>query len=203
MISVSVKNLTKHFGKRNVFSRISFEIKPGQVVAIVGENGSGKSTLFKILVGLLKPDEGKVVLRTNFGYCPQETILFDQLTLKENLIYFGSAYGLSEVEILQKAKPWLQEFKLTAYLNYLVSELSGGSKQKANLIIALLADPEILILDEPYQGLDYESFIKLWQIVHKFREERKSILLVTHLIENENQFDKIFELKQGGLYVRK
>jgi len=177
----------------------SLAIAAGESVAIVGENGSGKSTLLKIIVGLLKPDGGQVAWHGRLGYCPQELLLYDRLTVWENVQYFGAAYGLTTRDVAGTSQHLFDLLKFAQYREQLVAKLSGGTRQKLNLALALIHDPDLLVLDEPYQGFDYETYLTFLTLVDELRERGKSILVVTHLAEDNGRYGRVLKLVDGGL----
>lgn len=202
-ILLEVRNVRKAYGRRQVLREISFCVPRGQIVGITGENGAGKTTLLRIIVGLLNPDGGVVKRGARFGYCPQELAVFEALTVRENFSFFAAAYGL---ELKGTAKSWVEamnelcrRFRFASYQNALVSTLSGGTKQKLNFSLSALHDPGLLILDEPYAGFDWETYLQFWE----FAEERKSlglsVLVVSHFVYDRSKFDSILELKEGRL----
>ncbi len=196
---LSVENVAKSYGRNKVLKDVSFQMQASGLYGIVGENGSGKSTLLKIIVGELKPDNGLITAECRLGYCPQNTLLFSQLTVEEHFKYFAAAYKIDK-EIYYKQSEYLMDyFNFKKYLNFKISNLSGGTQQKLNLAIALLHKPDLLILDEPYSGFDWDTYLKFWNLTHQLREEGCSILVVSHLITEKERFDTIFNLNSGQL----
>ena len=182
-----------------ILQDINLEIAAGSQIGITGENGSGKTTLLKIIIGDIKPDSGQIRFEGSMGYCPQECTLFSQLTVRENIKYFATAYGLSE-EIYQARMVHLADyFGFEEYLNERISRLSGGTKQKVNLCVAMLHDPDILILDEPYLGFDWNTYSRFWEHMRKLVNQGKTILIVTHLLTNKDQFDQVYEIKNSRI----
>lgn len=200
-IILRAESISKSYRTQNVLINVSFEIKKSEIIGLVGENGSGKSTLLKILVGLLKPDSGNFKSEGKIGYCPQEMLLFERLTVRENFHYFAKAYDiiLTRDGFEKILESTLQSFNFTNFKNKIVSELSGGTKQKLNLALALIHNPDLLILDEPYSGFDWETYLRFWELTNKFKSEGKSILIVSHLIHDHTRFNKLYTLQQGEL----
>lgn len=196
---LELQNIGKSFGKKSVLKDISLSLGSGSLTGIVGENGAGKSTLLKIIVGELSSDTGSKNLRGNFGYCPQDAIVFPLLTVNENFEYFSSAYGLSKKFSKEQMDNLLKQFNYEQFLHEKVTNLSGGTRQKLNLSIALLHQPELLILDEPYNGFDWETYQKFWEYTHTLNKQGCAILIVTHLINEKKDFDRIYQLKKGNL----
>jgi ABC-2 type transport system ATP-binding protein len=196
---LEAENIFKSFGKKKILKGVSFRMEPGALYGIVGENGSGKSTLLKIIVGELSADKGKVSARGRIGYCPQQAIVFSQLTVEENFKYFSAAYRLKRNAFLQQREFLLRQFNFEKYRNDKVEVLSGGSQQKLNLSLALLHQPDLLILDEPYNGFDWDTYIRFWDFTDHMLETGCSILIVTHLLNETNRFRHVFNLKNGFL----
>lgn len=197
---LQVKDLHKSYGKRAVLRGVSLTVAKGEVVAVMGENGSGKSTLLKILVGLLAPDAGEVWLEGRLGYCPQSLELYERLTVRENIAYFGAAYEMNEQAVSAASQRYLEVLKYSHYIDTKVSELSEGTKQKLNLTLALIHSPALLLLDEPYQGFDWETFKAFVGMLQEMRSEGKSVLLISHLITSEIRADRIVNLRDGVVH---
>jgi ABC-type multidrug transport system ATPase subunit len=178
---------------------VSFEITPATLVGIEGENGAGKSTLLKCLVGLLKPDTGSVAVRGTIGYCPQEPLLMETLTVREQLRMFGAGYGLRPDASAQRTDELMHTFGCVKYADVRIDRLSGGTRQKVNLIGSLLHTPDVLVLDEPYQGFDYETYLTFWDYAETFRHEGGSVLVVSHMHAEKNRFDGMLRLRDGRI----
>jgi ABC-2 type transport system ATP-binding protein len=196
---LGVENIDKAFGKNRVLENVSFEMDPGVLYGIVGENGSGKSTLLKIIVGEWRPDRGQVSVNGRLGYCPQETLLFPLLTVDEHFRYFAEAYGMEKSEVVERSEVLMNYFNFTRYRHDRIARLSGGTQQKLSLAIALLHRPQLLILDEPYSGFDWDTYLKFWDLANKLRNEGCAILVVTHMITDKKGFDRVFNLEGGQL----
>jgi ABC-type multidrug transport system ATPase subunit len=201
-ILLSAEGVAKSFGPRQVLRDISMRVKEGQIVGICGENGAGKSTLLRILMGLLPPDAGTVECRAVKGYCPQQLQLFDQLTVDEHFSYYARAYGgaLTDPAVRRGRTEELKDLLRMRTVNgQQVRQLSGGTQQKLNLALALLHDPQLLILDEPYSGFDWDTYLQFWTLASELRDRGKGILIVSHLVYDRSQFDVICTLENGGL----
>jgi len=196
---LKVENIAKAYGKKKVLTNVSFEIQKGKMCGIVGENGSGKSTLMKIIVGELKANKGKISYMGRLGYCPQDALLFPQLTIYEHFIYFSKAYKINRTDLHERCNVLLRQFNFKKYGNEKVANLSGGTKQKLNLSIALIHQPDLLILDEPYNGFDWETYMRFWEFTGQLVKSDCSILIVTHFIDKKDSFDAIYELSKGQL----
>jgi ABC-type multidrug transport system ATPase subunit len=196
---IHARRVTKRYGHRTVLRDVDLSVSAGQVVGIVGENGCGKSTLLQILAGVMPPTSGDVERRGSIGYCPQDALVFDALTVVENLRFFGTAVGLTGASFEARAESLLTTLALQPHRNQIVGELSGGSKQKLNLVVALLDDPTVLLLDEPCSGLDWETYLSFWVLANRARDMGKSVVIVSHLIHERANFDIVCDLRQGTL----
>lgn len=177
-------------------------LAPGEVVGLVGENGSGKSTLMKILVGALAADAGTVLRSGRLGYCPQEPVVYERLTCDEHFELFGRACGLSrEAERLSRREIYAA-LGFERYATTRTDRLSGGTLAKLNLGLALLADPEVLLLDEPYAGFDFDTYLKFWDLVADRRRAGRSVLIISHFVTDQERFDRIVELRDGQAVAR-
>ncbi len=191
--------LQKSFGRRKVLRGVSFSIQPGTLVGIVGENGAGKSTLLRILAGELRPGRGQVYHQGAMGYCPQTIILNDALTVNQHLDYFRAAYNIGD---LRRAGELVEQLGYREYRDVQVGTLSGGTKQKLNLTLALMHQPEILLLDEPYQGFDWETYLRFWDLVTDLRERDCAVLVISHLFFERQRFDVLYRLQEGQVHLQ-
>ena len=193
------QGVEKAYGRRAVLRGVDLEVKPGSLVAVVGENGAGKSTLLKILAGTLAADAGAVDLDGTLGYCPQEPVLNGALTIEQHLRYFAAAYRLAN---LARADGLLETLRFGGDRKHTVEALSGGTRQKLNLALALLHDPDVLLLDEPYQGFDWETYLRFWELVDDLRAHGRAVVVITHLVFEEERFDALYELRDGRAALR-
>ena len=180
-----------------VLRGIDLELGPGEVVGLVGENGSGKSTLMKVLVGALAPDAGTVTHHGKLGYCPQSPIVYERLTCDEHFELFALAYGMSPADLSRSRRDLYATLGFERYATVRADQLSGGTLAKLNLGLALLADPEVLLLDEPYAGFDWDTYLRFWEIVHDRRQAGRSVLIISHFVTDEERFDRIIHLRDG------
>jgi ABC-2 type transport system ATP-binding protein len=177
-------------------------LAPGETVGLVGENGSGKSTLMKILVGALRPDSGTVTRRGRLGYCPQEPLLYARLTCDEHFELFARAYGMhAEADRAARGRIY-EELGFARYADTRVDRLSGGTLAKLNLGLALMADPDVLLLDEPYAGFDWDTYQRFWSIVARRRAAGRSVLIISHFVSDLERFDRILDLREGRVAQR-
>lgn len=186
------------FTKKNqVLTNTSLEVLRGEKVALVGANGSGKSTLMMIIAGTLSRDAGTINIDGRIGYCPQYPILYEKLTIDETFRLFGVAYSMGTERIEERELALLTELDFVRYRYYRVEHLSGGTKQKLNLALALLHDPELLLLDEPYSGFDYETYLKFWQLSDDIAKRGHSVLVISHFVQERQRFNRIYQIKDG------
>src|ERR1700694_835373 len=191
---LEAQGLRHAYGRRTVLDGLSFEVAPGTLVGIVGENGSGKSTLLRILAGELRPTGGVVIRHAPLGYCPQRPVLNEALTVDQHLVYFAAAYDMLDLSYADEliARLGFSEYRATP-----VRALSGGTAQKLNLTLALMQRPPVLLLDEPYQGFDWETYLCFWELVGDLTREVRSIVVVSHLLFERERFDSILRLGSG------
>ncbi|MCL9814505.1 ABC transporter ATP-binding protein [Natranaeroarchaeum aerophilus] len=182
-----------------VLDDASLSIHSGELVGIVGENGSGKSTLMQILVGTLEQDAGTVERRGTIGWCPQEPLLYDRLTVRETIHLFAEGYGISS-DRRDEQLAWLADrLGYEQYLDTRIDRLSGGNRQKVNPSVALLHDPDVLLLDEPYTGFDWETYLAFWDLTDDLVERGTGIGIISHFVQDRDRFDRIYELQDGIL----
>jgi ABC-2 type transport system ATP-binding protein len=188
------------FGRTvEVLDGATMEIRAGEIVGIVGENGSGKSTLMQILVGALDADAGSVETSGTVGWCPQEPRLYDRLTIEETFHIFGEAYDMTHAEIREARDRFAETLDFERFLDYQVRHLSGGNRQKVNLSVALMHDPDVLLLDEPYTGFDWDTYLAFWDLTEQLTEDGVGIGIISHFINEQERFDGIYELADGTL----
>lgn len=194
---LTVTGLGKSYRRRPVLRDVSLSAGPGQVVAVTGENGSGKTTLLRICAGLETADTGTVDRRAAAGYCPQEPALFDLLTPAEHLALFAGGQAGAATE----GRELLASLGAPFHARTLVRDLSGGARQKLSLALALLGQPELLLLDEPYQGFDHGSYLDFWDHAQAWRRQGRAVVIVTHLLTELDRADQVLELPkpaEGG-----
>jgi ABC-type multidrug transport system ATPase subunit len=189
-----VNAVNKSYGRSHVLRDVDLSVGAGEVVALTGENGAGKSTLLRICAGLLRADSGTIRVRGHTGYCPQTPGLFELLTADEHLVMFGRGVGLSRAESLDRGHRILAEFDFPTERHLATRDLSGGTRQKLNLAVALLADPDLLLLDEPYQGFDRGTYVNFWDHCDRWRADGKAVVVVTHMLAELGRVDRVVEL---------
>jgi len=204
---LEVKNIVKSYGKVKAVSDLSFEVKDGEIFGLLGENGAGKTTTFRIILGLLDADSGSVTLNgkkidysvtDKIGYVTEERSLLTKLTVKEQLIYYGVLKGMTEKEVTTKMDDILKEFDMLDQKNRKIKELSKGNQQKIQFISAILNDPILLILDEPFTGLDPINVDLFKKYIRKLKKQGCSIIFSSHQMEHIEEFcEKMVLLVKG------
>jgi ABC-2 type transport system ATP-binding protein len=199
--TVAVRELTKRFGDRTALHGVTFELYPGEVVAIIGPNGAGKTTLLSILAGALHPTEGEVERPENnsrFGWVPQEPALYSKLSVAENLRLFARLERVPDPELTVKAM--LSQTGLEERSGEEVGRLSGGNQQRVNIAIGLLSDPAVLLLDEPSASLDPRQRERLWEFIGGLAEQGTTVVFSTHNVaEAERYGTRVLVLGDGEL----
>lgn len=185
-----------------VLKGVDLHLMEGEIVGLVGENGSGKSTLMKVLVGDLAGDAGSVQRTDSFGYCPQVPVLYERLTCDEHLDVFGAAYDLDPAVFARAKAALYSDLDFQRFDDARVEELSGGTRSKLNLALAMLHDPKLLLLDEPYAGFDWDTYQRFWALTAERRDAGASLLIISHFIADEERFDRIYDLIDGTAVLR-
>lgn len=189
MYTVEVTNLAKRFGDVQAVNDVSFAVEPGEIFGLLGPNGAGKTTTIRMMMDIFKPDSGSVAIfggaldqarKWRIGYMPEERGLYKEIKLESNLIYLAALKGLDEKEVRRRLGPWLERLDLAEYRQRKVKELSKGMQQKAQIIATLLHEPELIIIDEPFTGLDPISTRLVKQIFDEQRDTGASIIMSTH-----------------------
>lgn len=184
----------KRFRRRTVLNGVSLTVRSGEVAAVVGANGSGKSTLLRICAGLTRPDSGRVYRRGPVGYVPQDGGTAGLLTADEHFVLFGAAAGLTRRRATSTGRHLAGRLSWRADRATRAEHLSGGTRQKLSLVLGELHAPELLLLDEPYQGFDQGTYLNFWKQVWDWRDAGKAVVLVTHLLHELDQVDHVVEL---------
>ncbi len=204
---LKVRNIVKYYGDNCAVNNLSFEVKNGEIFGLLGENGAGKTTTFRIILGLLDSDSGEVTLNgekidysktDKIGYVTEERSLFTKMTVKEQLIYYGVLKGLTKEEVLSKMDDLLKEFDILDYKNRKIKELSKGNQQKIQFISSIINDPILLILDEPFTGLDPINVAMFKKYIRKLQKNGCSIIFSSHQMEHIEEFcEKMVILVKG------
>lgn len=208
---LQVKNIVKYYGDNKAVDNLSFDVKNGEIFGLLGENGAGKTTTFRIIMGLLDATEGEVLLdgkkidysiTDKIGFVTEERSLLTKMTVKEQLIFYGVLKGMKEQEIEEELEKWLHFFQIESYENRKIKELSKGNQQKIQFISAIIHHPKLLILDEPFTGLDPINVELMKKAIYKLQKEGCSIIFSSHQMEHiENFCEKLIILVKGKAIV--
>lgn len=194
---LKLENVRKTYGSLVAVDNLSFSVKNGEIFGLLGENGAGKTTTFRMIMGLLEPDKGKITLdgkkidykvTDKIGFVTEERSLLTKLTVKEMIEYYGVLKGMDESNIDKKLDYWLEKFEITEYKNKKIKELSKGNQQKIQFISAVINDPKLLILDEPFTGLDPINVGLLKDAVKELQKKGCSIIFSSHQMEYIEDF---------------
>lgn len=210
-MSLQIQNLTKRFGESKAVNGLQISLPKGEVLGLLGRNGAGKTTTIKMLLGLLTPNEGTIMWDgkafgdsgVTIGYLPEERGLYTKSRVIDQLRYFGRLEGMSKKEVDQAIDHWLERLAIPEYKFKTAGELSKGNQQKIQLIAALLHNPELLILDEPFSGLDPVNAGMLASIIEEQVQSGKTIILSSHRMEQVEAFcQHVCILKKGEAVVK-
>ena len=208
---ISVSNLTKSFGDFTAVNNISFEVAKGEIFGFLGANGAGKTTAMKMLIGISKPSSGEAIVagynidnqsemvKKNIGYMSQKFSLYDDLTIKENITFFGGIYGLSRKQIKEKTAVLIAELKLEEVENQLVGALPLGWKQKLSFSVALLHEPKIVFLDEPTGGVDPITRRQFWEMIYAQSNKGTTLFVTTHYMDEAEYCDRVSIMVEGKI----
>jgi ABC-2 type transport system ATP-binding protein len=210
-LSLQIQNLTKQFGESKAVNGLQILLPKGEVLGLLGRNGAGKTTTIKMLLGLLTPNEGSITWDgkafgnsgVTIGYLPEERGLYTKSRVIDQLRYFGRLEGMSKKEVDHAIDHWLERLAIPEYKFKTAGELSKGNQQKIQLIAALLHNPELLILDEPFSGLDPVNAGMLASIIEEQVQSGKTIILSSHRMEQVEAFcQHVCILKKGEAVVK-
>ncbi len=208
--SISINKLSKAYGKAVILNEVDLQIEGSEIFGLIGPSGSGKTTLVKMIVGIDSPSSGTVEvlgkrvpdlsLLQDLGYMAQSDALYPELTGKENLSFFASLYKMKKSRLKERIAYAADLVQLTDELGKKVSAYSGGMKRRLSLAIALVHDPQILILDEPTVGIDPELRLSIWsELMLLKREQGKTIIVTTHVMDEAEKCDRIALVREGGI----
>ena len=208
---IHVENLTKMFGDFTAVDAISFEVKKGEIFGFLGANGAGKTTAIKMLIGISTPTSGEAnvagfnvnthpeSIKKSIGYMSQKFALYDDLTVKENITFFGGIYGLTRKQIKEKRCQLVEELGLQEIVNELVSSLPLGWKQKISFSVALLHNPKIVFLDEPTGGVDPITRRQFWEMIYKTANQGTTVFVTTHYMDEAEYCDRVSIMVNGKI----
>ncbi|MGH8774900.1 MAG: ATP-binding cassette domain-containing protein [Jiangellaceae bacterium] len=200
-VVLSVRDVDKSFKRRQVLAGVSFDVRRGEALAVVGENGSGKTTLLRICAGVLRADRGEVARVPRVAYCPQEMGLIEHLTALEHVQYVGAGLGLGRADATARSDALWGWLRFPSDGAVPVRDLSGGTRQKLNLALALMTDSPLILLDEPYQGFDRGTYENFWDHVATWRRHGAAVVVVTHMLAELDRVTHVLELRAGGAWA--
>jgi ABC-2 type transport system ATP-binding protein len=208
---IQVEGLTKMFGDFIAVNAITFDVEKGEIFGFLGANGAGKTTAMKMLIGIYNPTSGKANvagfdvftnaedIKKNIGYMSQKFALYDDLTVKENIRFFGGIYGLSKIQIKEKSNTLIKELGLENEADKLVGALPLGWKQKLSFSVALLHDPKIVFLDEPTGGVDPITRRQFWELIYKASNNGTTVFVTTHYMDEAEYCDRVSIMVNGKI----
>tara|TARA_R110000744_G_C19227295_1_gene547761 strand:+ start:195 stop:923 length:729 start_codon:yes stop_codon:yes gene_type:complete len=208
---IQVEGLTKMFGDFTAVDAITFDVKKGEIFGFLGANGAGKTTAMKMLIGISIPTSGAANvagfdvfkqaedIKKNIGYMSQKFALYDDLTVKENITFFGGIYGLSRKIIKEKTEVLITELGLEKVANQLVGSLPLGWKQKLSFSVALIHNPKIVFLDEPTGGVDPITRRQFWEMIYKAANEGTTVFVTTHYMDEAEYCDRVSIMVNGKI----
>ncbi len=189
MTTVQVSYVSKAFGDVKAVQDVSFEVYPGEVFGLLGPNGAGKTTTIRMMLDIFRPDSGDIAIfdgklteekKNRIGYMPEERGLYKDLKLEPTLLFLATLKGIDEATARARLNPWLERFDLQDYRQQKVQNLSKGMQQKAQIIATLLHDPDLLVVDEPFSGLDPVNTRLVKDIIEELRQQGKTIIMSAH-----------------------
>ncbi|HPI19919.1 MAG TPA: ABC transporter ATP-binding protein [Candidatus Kapabacteria bacterium] len=207
--SIKAENLTKKFGNFIAVNEITFDVKKGEIFGFLGANGAGKSTAIRMLCGLLKPTSGFATvagfdvfkdtekIKRRIGYMSQKFSLYDDLTILENIQFYGGIYGLSKKQILEKSNILIDKLKLGDIKNELIASLPLGWKQKLAFSVAIIHEPEIVFLDEPTGGVDPITRRQFWELIYETAAQGITVFVTTHYMDEAEYCNRISIMTAG------
>ncbi len=210
-MGLKVENVSKHFGSKLAVDNINFEINEPGVFGLLGTNGAGKSTTIRMILGILKKDSGNITWNgkaverknINFGYLPEERGIYPKTKIYEQLLFFAELKGMKKEEASKEIDYWMGRLKVEEYKNMLAEKLSKGNQQKIQFIISILHNPELIILDEPFSGLDPVNTEMLREVILELVEKGKYIVMSSHQMTSIEEFCKDIVIINKGKTVLK
>lgn len=204
---LEITNVSKNYGQLRAVTGLNVEVRSGEVLGIIGKNGAGKSTTFKMILNFIQPTTGDVKFNghklrkedlNDIGYMPEERGLYDEMTIKQEVLYFASLHNFNKKKTVSKLAYWMEKLDVKGNIEDKVSSLSKGNQQKVQLITAFIHEPKLLILDEPFSGLDPVNTSALIEVILDLKKEGTAIIFSSHNMNNvEKLSDKILLLVNG------
>jgi ABC-2 type transport system ATP-binding protein len=208
---IKTENLTKRFGDFVAVDAISFEVYKGEIFGFLGANGAGKTTAMRMLSGLSKPTSGKAIvagldvfkqpeeIKKNIGYMSQRFSLYEDLTVIENIKFFGGIYGLSDKQIKQKSEELIEQLQFQNEIKKLVHDIPLGWKQKLALSVAILHEPKVVFLDEPTGGVDPATRKQFWEMIYQTADKGITVFVTTHYLDEAEYCNRISIMVDGRI----
>jgi ABC-2 type transport system ATP-binding protein len=208
---ITVKNLVKKFGSFTANDKLNFEVYEGEIFGFLGANGAGKTTALRILSGLSSPTSGEVTvaghnakrdperIKKNIGYMCQKFSLYEDLTVKENIMLYGGIYGMSKTLIKERTEELLERLNFHEYGDRLISDLPLGLKQKLAFSVAVLHEPKIVFLDEPTGGVDPITRRQFWEMIYETADRGITVFVTTHYMDEAEYCDRISIMNEGKI----
>lgn len=206
---VKVSNVVKKYSNVTILNNINLDVKEGEIIGLIGPSGSGKTTLVKSIMGMVKINSGEVYVLNqkipnlnvlkDIGYMAQADALYEELTGKENMEFFAKLFKLSKSKIAERMQYTAKLVNLQDDLSKRVSNYSGGMKRRLSLAISLIQDPKLLILDEPTVGIDPKLRFSIWKELKALKEQGKTIIVTTHVIDEAEKCDKLALIRDGAI----
>ncbi|MBS1332883.1 MAG: ATP-binding cassette domain-containing protein, partial [Clostridiales bacterium] len=195
-MALHVEHITKAFGEKTAVDDLSFSMEHSGVFGLIGTNGAGKTTTIRIILGIMKSDagraewDGRPIVRENvrFGYMPEERGIYMKEKVFEQLVYFGMLHRMTKADASAAARRWLERLGITEYADYFAEKLSKGNQQKVQLIVTLLHDPELIILDEPFSGLDPVNTELFRSVIRELVGEGRYIVMSSHQMATVEEY---------------
>lgn len=209
---IEINNITKKYNRVKVLDNLTFSIRQGEIFGLLGPNGAGKTTTLRIMSSLIKPDHGEVIIhgcpltdRKNniqglLGVCPQEIALYPELTVRDNLLFFGMMGGLSRRSANARAEELIQDMELEEKTREKVSLLSGGMQRRLNIAVSIIHKPRVLFMDEPTVGVDPRTRAAIFSLLHSFKNNGMTIIYTTHYMEEADRLcDRVAVMDKGKI----
>lgn len=210
-MTLNISNITKTFGDFTAVDDVSFQVNDGTIFGFLGTNGAGKTTTMRMILDIIRPDTGEITWngiptrdleRARFGYLPEERGLYPKMEVEDQLLFIGQLYGASKQDVQMRIDHWLERFNVTENRHKTVEQLSKGNQQKIQFLAAVLHNPDILIMDEPYSGLDPVNAQQMKDAFHELVQEGKTIIFSTHQLNDAQELSSdVAIIHRGNLMI--
>jgi ABC-2 type transport system ATP-binding protein len=211
--AIEVEGLTKRFGALTAVDRLGLQVRPGEIFGLVGPDGAGKTTTMRMLAGVIRPDDGRIIIdsidvraepervKRHLSYMPQRFGLYEDLTVDENIRFYADLFEVDDKVWRARADAMLEISGMTRFRRRLAGQLSGGMKQKLGLTCSLVHTPRVLLLDEPTTGVDPVSRREFWQILYSLRAEGVAMLISTAYLDEAERCDRLALMNEGAVLL--